>query len=194
MRAGWPWNWTTPICRDSTNRGMIHVAVTTASGQEVLCGSLGELLLRILSYLGVTLLAPAAPACITRRSPRSIRAFTLGTSDMACFDPQGVGQQPPGYRIHDAFSDACYRAFGGSYFYRLGSPLTSAVLHGLRSLGTRTARSQTRDDMKPEFKIPDSEKKRHRWASGGVSSYSPAASHRRANALLSHVPELYSHR
>jgi hypothetical protein len=109
--------------------GMVHVVVTTAAGDEVLCGSLGGLLLRILDYLGVTLLAPAArPEFLDDRVGRLVH--DLLERKVWRYDARGASGRRPGYLIHEEFSDACYGRFGGNHFYRLGSPLTAAIRAG----------------------------------------------------------------
>jgi hypothetical protein len=102
------------------------VAVTTADGEELLCGTLGGLLLRVLAYLGVTVQTPAAgPAALDDRLGPLVRA--LLERKVYCFDPRAAAGRRPGYLIHEDFSDACYGRFGSNHFYRLGSPLTAAV-------------------------------------------------------------------
>jgi hypothetical protein len=106
--------------------GMIHVVISTAVGDEVLCGSLGGLLLRVLDYLGVTLLAPSArPEFLDDRLGALVHA--LLERKVWRYDARGASGRRPGYLIHEEFSDACYGRFGGNHFYRLGSPLTAAI-------------------------------------------------------------------
>jgi hypothetical protein len=106
--------------------GVVHVVVTTSAGDEVLCGSLGGLLLRVLDYLGVTLLAPTArPEFLDDRLGTLVHA--LLERKVWRYDARGASGRRPGYLIHEEFSDACYGRFGGNHFYRLGSPLTSAI-------------------------------------------------------------------
>jgi hypothetical protein len=105
---------------------VVHVAVTTPDGMEVVCGTLAELLLRVLAYLGVTPLAP--PSCVNQLDDRLGPVIQrLLEWRVWRFDDRSAAGRRPGYQIHDEFSDACYRAFGSNRFYRLGSPLTAAV-------------------------------------------------------------------
>jgi hypothetical protein len=106
--------------------GLVRVAVTTADGEEVLCGSLGELLRRVLTYLGVTVLAPSTSgAWLDDRLGPLVHA--LLERKVWRYDARAAGGQRPGYLIHEESSDACYGRFGSNHFYRLGSPLTAAV-------------------------------------------------------------------
>jgi hypothetical protein len=129
--------------------GMVHVVVTTAAGDEVLCGSLGGLLLRVLDYLGVTLLAPAArPEFLDDRLGALVHA--LLERKVWRYDARGASGRRPGYLIHEEFSDACYGRFGGNHFYRLGSPLTAAV----RSACEAWARERL-DRARPSVRAPE---------------------------------------
>src|SRR5262249_29622923 len=106
--------------------GLVRVAVSTADGEEVLCGSLGELLRRVLTYLGVTVLAPSTSgAWLDDRLGPLVHA--LLERKVWRYDARAAGGQRPGYLIHEEFSYACYRRFGSNYFYRLGTPLYAAV-------------------------------------------------------------------
>ena len=104
----------------------VDVVVTTADGDEILCGTLGELLRRVLARLDVTLLARAEEA--QRLDERLARVIHLLLEQKVWrFEPHGAGSRRPGYVIDDDFSTSCYRAFGSKYFYRGGSLLTNAI-------------------------------------------------------------------
>jgi hypothetical protein len=103
----------------------VEVVVTLPSGEEIRCGSLGELVQRTLAQLGVTLLAHRVTAAsLDDRLGLVIDA--LLRRDVWRFE-HGAGGLRPGYSIHPTFSDACYRALGSRAFYRLGSPITAAI-------------------------------------------------------------------
>lgn len=103
----------------------VEVVVTLPSGEEVRCGSLGELVHRTLAQLGVTLLAHRiTEAALDDRLGLVVDA--LLRRDVWRFE-HGSGGLRPGYSIHPSFSDACYRALGSRAFYRLGSPITAAI-------------------------------------------------------------------
>jgi hypothetical protein len=103
----------------------VEVVVTLPGGEEVRCGTLGELVLQMLGQLGVTVLAHrVTPALLDTRLGAVIEA--LLRRKVWRFD-HGPGGRRPGYVIHSEFSDACYRALGSRAFYRLGSSVTAAV-------------------------------------------------------------------
>lgn len=104
----------------------VDVVITTPDGEEILCGTLGELIRRVLFRLGVTLLArPEEAARLDERLAPVIHL--LLEKKVWRFDPRAAGGRRPGFAIDDEFSTSCYRAFGSKYFYRLGSLLTSAI-------------------------------------------------------------------
>jgi hypothetical protein len=106
--------------------GRVDVAITTADGDEILCGTLGELLRRVLARLDVTLLA--RPEEAQRLDERLTPVIHLLLEQKVWrFEAHGAGSRRPGYVIDDDFSTSCYRAFGSKYFYRGGSLLTSAI-------------------------------------------------------------------
>ena len=114
--------------------GRVDVVVTTPDGDEIVCGTLGELVRRIFARLNVTLLArPEATARLDERLAPVIHQ--LLENRVWRFEPRSAGGRRPGFVIDDEFSTSCYRAFGSKYFYRLGSILTAAV----RSTLTRRA-------------------------------------------------------
>jgi hypothetical protein len=100
----------------------VLVVVTTAEDHEVVCGTLSQLLLRVLDLLGVTLLAPDSTQ-IEPLLPTLVEA--LLKHQVWRFD-QGSGGRRPGYSIHDSFSDGCYY-LAGKYFNRLGTSVTAAI-------------------------------------------------------------------
>lgn len=103
----------------------VEVVVTLPSGEEIRCGSLGELAQRILAQLGVTVLGHR----VTAGTLDDRLAFVIDAvqrHDVWRFE-HGSGARRPAYSIHPSFSDACYRALGSRTFYRLGSPITAAI-------------------------------------------------------------------
>lgn len=106
--------------------GRVDVVVTTPEGDEILCGTLGELVRRILARLDVTLLArPEETARLDELLAPVIHQ--LLENRVWRFEPRSAGGRRPGFVIDDEFSTSCYRAFGSKYFYRLGSILTAAI-------------------------------------------------------------------
>jgi hypothetical protein len=104
----------------------VDVVITTADGDEVLCGTLGGLLRRVLARLDVTLLArPEEAQRLDERLGPVIHL--LLEQKVWRFEAHGAGSRRPGYVIDDDFSTSCYRAFGSKYFYRGGSLLTSTI-------------------------------------------------------------------
>jgi len=104
----------------------VDVVITTPDGDEILCGTLGELIRRVLFRLDVTLLArPEDAARLDERLAPVIHL--LLEKKVWRFDPRAAGGRRPGFVIDDEFSTSCYRAFGSKYFYRLGSLLTAAI-------------------------------------------------------------------
>lgn len=104
----------------------VRVVVTTPEGAEVQCGTIGELLHRAFTLLGVSLVAPGGEAqdLDSRLSP--VIGLLL-ERDIWRFDDSASLGRRPGYLIHPEFSNLCYKAFGSRYFYRLGSLLTGAI-------------------------------------------------------------------
>ena len=104
----------------------VDIVVTTPDGSEILCGSLGQLVVRVLDRLQVTLLARDEE--VERLDERLAGVIRLLLERKVWrFDPRGAGGSRPGYLIDDDFSTSCYRAFGSKYFYRAGSVLTAAI-------------------------------------------------------------------
>jgi hypothetical protein len=106
--------------------GRVDVVVTTPKGDEILCGTLGQLAQRVLSRIDVTLLArPEETARLDEQLSSVIRL--LLENRVWRFEPRAAGGRRPGFVIDDEFSTSCYRTFGSKYFYRLGSILTAAI-------------------------------------------------------------------
>jgi hypothetical protein len=106
----------------------ILVFVTLASGEEFQCGTLGELIGRVLRRLGVTvLIPPGTPKPLdldARLAPvinRMLRERVWRIADFSGLRPRR------GYLIDEEFSTLCYRSFGNRYFSRMGSMVTAAI-------------------------------------------------------------------
>ncbi|MGK3990748.1 hypothetical protein WME99_47320 [Sorangium sp. So ce136] len=109
----------------------VEVVVTLPSGEEIRCGSLGELTQRTLAQLGVTVLGHrVTPTALDDRLTLVIDA--VQRRDVWRFE-HGSGGRRPAYTIHPSFSDACYRALGSRAFYRLGSSVTAAIRRAAES-------------------------------------------------------------
>lgn len=113
----------------------VLVVITTAAGEEVICGILAELLLRVLSQLGVSLLTPTpspVAALLTKGGGAELNnrlapvIKALLQHRVWSFN-SGNSRQRSGYTIHPSFSDSCYQILGSKSFYRLGSPVTAAI-------------------------------------------------------------------
>lgn len=107
------------------NPPRVEVVVTLPSGEEIRCGSLGELCQRTLAQLGVTVLGHRVTAS-TLDDKLALVLDAVQRHDVWRFE-HGAGARRPAYSIHPSFSDACYRALGSRAFYRLGSPITAAI-------------------------------------------------------------------
>lgn len=104
----------------------VDVVVTTPDGDEILCGTLGDLVRRVIARLDVTLLArPEDAAQLDQQLALVVRL--LLEKKIWRFEPGAGGGRRAGFVIDDEFSTSCYRAFGSKYFYRLGSVLTAAI-------------------------------------------------------------------
>lgn len=104
----------------------VDVVVTTPDGSEILCGSLVDLVMRVLDRLQVTLLARYEE--VERLDEHLAGVIRLLLEHKVWrFDPRGAGGSRPSYLIDDDFSTTCYRNFGSKYFYRGGSVLTAAI-------------------------------------------------------------------
>ena len=106
--------------------GRVDVVVTTADGDEIVCGTLGQLVERVLGRLGVTILA--RPEELTRLDERlGVVIGVLLENKVWRHEAGGGLGGRSGYVIDEAFSTSCYRTFGSKHFYRLGSLLTGAI-------------------------------------------------------------------
>jgi len=104
----------------------VDIVVTTADGDEIVCGTLGELVRRVLARLGVTLLA--RPEAVERLDDSLAPVIHLLLEKKVWrFDLRSSGSGRAGYVIDDDFSTSCYRTFGSKYFYRGGGVLTRAI-------------------------------------------------------------------
>ena len=118
------------LADDQENRfeapARVNVVVIRPSGDEIDCGTLGELIHRVLRQLGVTLLLredrlkdlDAQLAAVIRK---------LLHRQVWKFESRGVKGGRSCYRIHEAFSVDCYRIFGAKYFNRGSSRITAAI-------------------------------------------------------------------
>jgi hypothetical protein len=107
------------------NPPRVEVIVTLPNGEEIRCGSLGELAQRTLAQLGVTVLGHRITSSALDDG-LALVVDALQQRDVWRFE-HGAGTRRPAYTIHPSFSDACYRALGSRAFYRLGSPVTAAI-------------------------------------------------------------------
>lgn len=120
----------------------IEVVVTLTSGEEIRCGSLGELVQRTLAQLGVTVLGHRVTPSVLDDRLALVIDF-LQRRDVWRFE-HGSGSRRPAYTIHPSFSDACYRALGSRAFYRLGSSVTAAIRRAAEAWAReRIARANT---------------------------------------------------
>ena len=114
----------------------ILVVITTLTGEEILCGTLAELIIRVLNYLGVSLLTPVPPTephYVTSLESKLAFAITILLQKQVWqFNPSGSGQ-PSSYSIHPDFSDSSYRVLGAKYFNRLGNSVTAAIRNSCES-------------------------------------------------------------
>ena len=103
----------------------VNVVVTMPDGAEVQCGTLGELVSRSLEDLRIALLTSDA----SKKAMDGIISPVINallTHEIWTFESGRTGREP-GYQIHSAFSDQCYRALGSRYFYRKGTHVTMSL-------------------------------------------------------------------
>ncbi len=104
----------------------VNIVVTRPTGEEIACGPLSGLLLRVLRQLGVTLL-------MREDQVKDLDARLAGVIRQLLhrqiwqFEGRGVKGQRSGYLIHKDFSVDCYRIFGAKYFNRGASRITAAI-------------------------------------------------------------------
>jgi hypothetical protein len=104
----------------------VQVVVTLADGREVLCGSLGKLLLRTLDRLGVMVLSPeSGMAGLDGMLAPVIQV--LQENAIWRFRERGLRGGRPGYAIDEGFAVDAYRIFGAKYFNRGAENLTAAI-------------------------------------------------------------------
>ena len=103
----------------------VNVVVTRPTGEEIACGPLGGLLMRVLRQVGVTLL-------MREDQVKDLDVRLAGVIHQLLqrqiwqFEGRGVKGHRSCYRIHRDFSVDCYRIFGAKYFNRGCSRLTAA--------------------------------------------------------------------
>jgi hypothetical protein len=103
----------------------VLVVVTTALEEEVICGSLASLLLRVLNQLGVYILTANLS---TTELDRQLAPLIKNLLRQKVWQFQtGTSRQRSGYIIHPEFSDSCYRILGSKSFVRLSNTITSAI-------------------------------------------------------------------
>jgi len=104
----------------------VDIVVTTADGDEIVCGTLGDLMRRVLAQLGVTLLA--RPEAVERLDDSLAPVIHLLLEKKVWrFDLRSSGAGRAEYVIDDDFSTSCYRTFGSKHFYRGGGVLTRTI-------------------------------------------------------------------
>ena len=112
------------------------LVVITLPREEITCGTLGELIIRVLNYLGVTLLTPISPTdaeYITSLNASLSNAIAILLQKQVWqFNPGGSGRNSS-YSIHPDFSDSCYRVLGAKHFNRLGNSVTVAIRNSCES-------------------------------------------------------------
>ena len=101
----------------------LSVVVTSVDGDEILCGSLAELLLRVCHQLGVEVFS----AHVDRLDEQLANVIEALIQRKVWQYSPGAGGHHPHYTIHPNFSDTCYRALGSKYFNRLASAVTAAI-------------------------------------------------------------------
>jgi len=126
----------------------VEVVVTLPSGEEIRCGSLGELVQRTLAQVGVTVLAHRVTASLLDDRLASV-VEAVQQRDVWRFE-HGSGARRPAYVIHPSFSDTCYRALGSRAFYRLGATVTVAIRRSAEAWAReRIARAGARQSEGP---------------------------------------------
>lgn len=110
----------------------VDVVVTLPDGQEVLCGSLGELCLRAIDALGMAIVPPTTPAELDMSLTPAIGHLLRAGVWMWKPDAR------PRYVISDDFSRSCYGGLGHRAIYLSGESLSET----LRSVCVAWARSK----------------------------------------------------
>ena len=111
----------------------VNVIVTLSDGVEVLCGTLGQLCLRVLDALGMALVPSLEASDLDVKTRPGRRPVASG----AGLELPAVGAVR--YWIGEQFSDDCYRGEGHRYIYRAGDHLAET----LRGVCLAWARSLT---------------------------------------------------
>lgn len=118
------------LADDQENRfeapARVNVVVTRPSGDEIHCGTLGELVHRVLRQLGVTLLLREDHLKNLDAQLAAVIRILLHRQVWK-FESRGVKGGRSCFRIHEAFSVDCYRIFGAKYFNRGSSRITAAI-------------------------------------------------------------------
>jgi hypothetical protein len=117
----------------------VDVVVTLPDGQEVLCGSLGELCIRAIDALGMAIVPPTTPAELDL-SLKPVIAQLL-RAGVWTWKPDAR----PRYVISDDFSRSCYGGLGHRAIYLSGETLSET----LRSVCVAWARSKA-----PALEVP----------------------------------------
>jgi hypothetical protein len=106
----------------------VQVVVTTIAGQEVNCGSLSELLLRVLDALAIHLLSPL-------KHQQQIESLNTTISSLIGFMIEakvwqfieGSSKDIPQYKTHSHFDRIPTSRIGSIYFARPGKRITAAI-------------------------------------------------------------------
>jgi hypothetical protein len=103
----------------------INVLIQGPEGDETLCGSLAELILRSLDHLGVYCF-PVRP------TPATLDGVLAGMIGQLLIQTvwryqDGASGQNGHYVIHPDFADACFRLPGSKVFNRTGRPIWQAI-------------------------------------------------------------------
>jgi hypothetical protein len=106
----------------------VQIVVTTIAGQEVNCGSLAELLLRILDALAIHLLSPL-------KHQQQIESLNAAVSPLIGFMIEakvwqfieGSSKDIPQYKTHSHFDRIPTSRIGSIYFARPGKRITAAI-------------------------------------------------------------------
>lgn len=103
----------------------ISLVVLGPEGDEIPCGSLADLLLKCLDYLGVSCF-PRRPTAAELNAQLSPLVGLLLDRQVWRYQDGASGQQGQ-YQIHSLFADACFRLPGSKVFNRTGRLLWQAV-------------------------------------------------------------------
>jgi hypothetical protein len=106
----------------------VQVVVTTIAGQEIKCGSLAELILRVLDALAIHLLSPL-------KHQQQIESLNSAISPLIGFMIEakvwqfieGSSKDIPQYKTHSNFDRIPTSRIGSIYFARPGKRITAAI-------------------------------------------------------------------